>query len=42
MASWVERGTSGIIYKAAETWKVPDVDVLTLLFGELHYVVLCR
>lgn len=34
MASIVEKTSQGIIYRAAKTYPVPDVDVLTLLFGK--------
>ena len=33
MATVVQTGPGGIIYKAVETRKVPDLDVLTFLFG---------
>jgi hypothetical protein len=33
MATIVERSSNAIIYRAAKTYPVPDVDVLTLLFG---------
>jgi hypothetical protein len=34
MTTVVEKTTDGIIYRAAKTYPVPDVDVLTLLFGK--------
>ncbi|KAF2639198.1 4-coumarate-CoA ligase-like protein [Massarina eburnea CBS 473.64] len=36
MATTVERTSDGIIYKAAKTYPVPDVDLLTLLFDTDH------
>jgi hypothetical protein len=35
MTTIVEKTSDGIIYRAAKTYPIPDVDVLTLLFGEL-------
>jgi 4-coumarate--CoA ligase len=34
MATIVERSSEGIVYRAAKTYPVPNIDVLTLLFGE--------
>lgn len=34
MTTIVEKTKDGVIYRAAKTYPVPDVDVLTLLFGE--------
>jgi hypothetical protein len=34
MATIVEKTADGIIYRAAKTYPIPDVDILTLLFGE--------
>jgi 4-coumarate--CoA ligase len=34
MATIVERSSDGIIYRAAKTYPIPNVDVLTLLFGK--------
>jgi hypothetical protein len=34
MTTLVEKTPDGIIYRAAKTYPVPDVDVLTLLFGK--------
>jgi hypothetical protein len=33
MTTVVEKTRDGIIYRAAKTYPVPDLDVLTLLFG---------
>jgi 4-coumarate--CoA ligase len=35
MTTIVEKTSDGIIYRAAKTYPIPNVDVLTLLFGEL-------
>jgi len=35
MATIVEKSSDGVIYRAAKTYPLPDVDLLTLLFGEL-------
>lgn len=35
MASISEQTGEGLVYKAAREMDVPDLDVLTLLFGEL-------
>ena len=40
MATIVEKSRDGTIYRAAKTYPVPDVDLLTLLFGELLQVVI--
>jgi hypothetical protein len=34
MTTIVEETSEGTIYRSPETFLVPDVDVLTLLFGE--------
>lgn len=34
MATIVEKTSDGIIYRAAKTYPVPDLDILTLLFGK--------
>lgn len=34
MTTIVEKTSGGIFYRAAKTYPVPDVDLLTLLFGE--------
>jgi hypothetical protein len=34
MATIVEKSPQGIIYRTAKSHPVPDLDVLTLLFGE--------
>jgi 4-coumarate--CoA ligase len=34
MTTIVEKTAEGTIYRAAKTYPVPDVDILTLLFGE--------
>lgn len=34
MASVVSRSAEGIIYSAPETLDVPNLDILTLLFGQ--------
>jgi 4-coumarate--CoA ligase len=34
MTTIVEKTSDGIIYRAAKTYPIPDVDVLTLLFGK--------
>jgi hypothetical protein len=34
MASIVEKTSEGIVYKPSRTMEVPDLDVLTLLFGK--------
>jgi hypothetical protein len=34
MTTIVEKTSDGIIYRAAKTYPVPDLDVLTLLFGK--------
>jgi hypothetical protein len=40
MASTFEKTSEGTIYKPARTLNVPEIDVLTLLFGEtcLHHL----
>jgi hypothetical protein len=37
MTTIVEKTNDGVIYRSANTYNVPDVDVLTLLFGELPF-----
>ncbi|KAF1851737.1 4-coumarate-CoA ligase-like protein [Cucurbitaria berberidis CBS 394.84] len=39
MATIVEKTSNGIIYRAAKTYPVPDVDLLTLLFDSEHALV---
>lgn len=34
MTTIVEKTADGTIYRAAKTYPIPDLDVLTLLFGE--------
>ena len=34
MATVVQAGPDGIIYKAADTRKIPQLDLLTILFGK--------
>lgn len=34
MASVVHRGPEGILYKLPETLDVPNLDILSLIFGE--------
>lgn len=34
MTTIVEKTPDGVIYRAAKTYPVPDVDILTLLFGK--------
>jgi hypothetical protein len=34
MTTIVEKTSEGIIYRAAKTYPIPDVDILTLLFGK--------
>lgn len=36
MATTYEKTSEGIIYKPSRTRKVPQVDLMTLLFGTLH------
>ncbi|KAH7122295.1 4-coumarate-CoA ligase-like protein [Dendryphion nanum] len=36
MATIVEKSSEGIIYKAAKTYPIPDLDLLTLLFDSEH------
>ncbi|KAL6710786.1 hypothetical protein ACN47E_007843 [Coniothyrium glycines] len=36
MTTIVEKSPSGVIYRAAKTYPVPDVDILTLLFDSGH------
>jgi hypothetical protein len=38
MTTIVEKTSDGTIYRAAKTYPIPDVDVLTLLFGTCHLV----
>tara|TARA_R110002003_G_scaffold41_4_gene2847 strand:- start:15041 stop:15196 length:156 start_codon:yes stop_codon:yes gene_type:complete len=39
MTTIVEKTSEGIIYRAAKSYPVPDVDVLTLLFGKLRHLI---
>jgi 4-coumarate--CoA ligase len=34
MTTIVEKTSDGVIYRAAKKYPIPDVDLLTLLFGE--------
>jgi 4-coumarate--CoA ligase len=34
MTTIIEKTPEGTIYRSTETFPVPDVDILTLLFGE--------
>lgn len=36
MTTIVEKTADGVIYRAAKTYPVPDVDLLTLLFGKSY------
>jgi 4-coumarate--CoA ligase len=36
MATIVEKTPKGTIYRAAKTYPIPDVDILTLLFGQSY------
>lgn len=40
MATIVEKTAEGTIYRAAKTYPIPDVDMLTLLFGKSRLSVL--
>lgn len=36
MTTIAEKTKDGIIYRAAKTYPIPDVDILTLLFGSCY------
>lgn len=37
MSTIVEKTPDGTIYRAAKTYPIPDLDLLTLLFGKYMY-----
>jgi 4-coumarate--CoA ligase len=39
MTTIIEKTADGTIYRAAKTYPVPDIDLLTLLFGKSHLVM---